>query len=234
MIGGDLAVREPARMVIAILTKLKIEEEKLDMKNIDTIMFNTNDDIYHYVKKYYNRNEFELLCNQLEQNFNCQKTTSTGRILDAVSVILGFSGNKRNFKHEAAKLLEKNSTVPYGYIEPKFTHSGSRTILDTTHLFKYLLENIQKDKKRLAATAQLYIAKGLYEIVQTDLNTKYYMRNTYVAGGIASNKIISEYLKNKDAYLSETIPRGDEGIAFGQILYLLYDKNKKPYPVLAE
>lgn len=233
MIGGDLAVREPARMVITILTKLKIENEKLKMKNKNAIVIKTNDDIYHYVKKYYNRNEFELLYNQLEQDFNCQKTTSTGRILDAVSVLLGFAGNKRNFKHEATKLLEKNSTVPYGDIEPKLAHSGSRTVLDTTHLFEYLLENIQKDKKRLAATAQLYVAKGLYEIVRTDLNTEYYIRNAYLAGGIANSQIISKYFANKDVYLSKNIPRGDEGIAFGQLSYLLYDKTKKPYPMLA-
>lgn len=232
MIGGDLAVREPARMLIAILIKLKNENEKLKTKDKNAVATKTKDNIYHYVNKYYNRNEFELLYNQLEQNFNCQKTTSTGRILDAVSVLLEFAGNKRNFKHEAAKFLEKNSTVPYGDIEPKFAHSGSRTVLNTTHLFKYLLENIQKDKKRLAATAQLYVAKGLYEIVRTDLNTEYYIRNTYLAGGIASNKIISEYLGNKDVYLSKTIPRGDEGIAFGQLSYLLYNKTKKPYPML--
>lgn len=224
MIGGDLAVREPARMLIAILTKLKTENEKLKIKDGNAIIIKTNDDIYHYVKKYYNRNEFELLYNQLDQYFNCQTTTSTGRILDAVSVILGFAGNKRNFKHEATKLLEKNSTVPYVDIEPNFMHFDSRTVLDTSYLFRYLLNNIQKDKKRLAATAQLYIAKGLYEIVQTDLNTKYYMQNTYLAGGIANNMIISEYLKNKDVYISKTIPRGDEGIAFGQTIYCLLNK----------
>lgn len=221
MIGGDLAVREPARMLIAILAKIKIENEKLKTKDKNTKIIKTYDDIYHYVRKYYNHNEFELLYNQLEQNFNCQKTTSTGRILDAVSVLLGFAGNKRNFKHEATRILEENSSIPYDDCELRFTNCDLRIILDTTHLFKYILDNIHNKKKRLAATAQLYIAKGLYNIAENGINNKHKPSNIYSAGGMTKNKIISGYLMKKDVYLSKTIPRGDEGVAFGQLVYYL-------------
>lgn len=230
MIGGDLAVREPARMLISILSK-----------------FLTKEKVYQHIKNYYSKNEFEALYNQMEQNFNCQKTTSTARILDAVAVLLGFAGNERNYKHEATKKLEENSSEPYGDLEsqikstPSFLYErkeapqifplckgGSRGILQTTPLFEYLLKNIHKDKRRLATTAQLYIAKGLIEIIKKIPNTKYETRNTILAaGGLSNNKIISNYLKMQEIYLSKKIPRGDEGIATGQIVYYLLNELRK-------
>lgn len=200
MIGGDLAVKEPARMLISILAKF------MPKKNI-----------YQYIKKYYSKNEFEALYSQLEQNFNCQTTTSTGRILDAVSVLLGFSGNERNFKHEAVKKLEQNSGIPYSDLEIKIIDKGLRQVLNTGRLFEYLIKNTNKDRRRLAATAQLYIAKGLYEIAKGHESKI----GILAAGGMANNKIISTFFAYHGIYLAKKIPRGDEGIALGQIVYYL-------------
>ena len=256
MIGGDLAVKEPARMLIAILDRIwNLEFRILNINknnNLKTIKLK-KDFIYKYVKKYYTRNEFEALYSQLQQGFNCQITTSVGRVLDAVSLLLGFADNKRDFKHEATKLLEKNSTKPYAnyelkimnneYLNPKSQFSNPNQIpnlayrqagpklpitnyqLPITILFQYLLKNINKDKMRLAATAQEYIAKGFYEMARKEnkLNTKYCILDTYFAGGMANNKIMSSYLEKKGVYVSKKIPRGDEGIAFGQIVYFIFN-----------
>lgn len=270
MIGGDLAAREPARMLIAILAKIPNPPEGViprpygaNKSQIPNKFQNPNPNfqkklIYKFVKKYYNKNEFEALYSQMEQNFNCQKTTSTGRILDAASVLLGFAGNERKYKHEAAKLLEKNSTAPY-FLEPKIISSviasspsadgergnpvfpavdtrllrrsddyietprnDKKWILQTTPLFEYLIKNIHKDKKRLAATAQLYIAKGFYEMIKQNHDSKFIIHDScFAAGGLSNNKIISEYLEKKGVYLSKKIPRGDEGIAIGQVVHYL-------------
>jgi len=214
LIGNDLAIREPARMLISILNKF-LNKEK----------------VYSFVKKYYSKNDFELLYNQLQQNFNCEYSSSVGRILDAVSLLLGFCGNERKYKHEPIDLLEKNSIKSYTDIRPKITISKDNYVLDTTFLFKYLIKNINQNKKRLAATAQLYIARGLYEIInkyhsnfvlkskQTSKQVK--SNNIFFAGGMANNKIISEYLTSQNVYISQNIPRGDAGLSFGQIVYYL-------------
>lgn len=204
MIGGDLAVKEPARMLISVLNKFLPKEK-----------------VYKYAKKYYSRNQFEALYNQMEQNFNCQIATSTGRVLDAVSVLLGFAGNERNYKHEAVKKLEENSTKPYDDMELRIMNYESRKILNTTYLFEYLIKNIKRDKKRLAATAQKYIAEGFYNIIKTH-DSRFMIRDScFAAGGMANNKIISSFLQSEGVYLSRKIPRGDEGIAMGQIVYYL-------------
>jgi len=204
MIGGDLAVKEPARILIAILSN-----------------FLTKDNVYKHVKKFYTRNQFELLYNQLQSGFNCQETSSAGRILDAVSILLGFCQNERKFKHAPVILLEKNSTQPYADLKPKLVKTKLTYELNTTYLFKYLFKYPSRDKERLAATAQLYIAQGLYEIVKKSSVISHQSSKIFLAGGIANNKIISEYLIFKDAIVNTNISRGDAGISFGQIIYYL-------------
>ncbi len=226
MIGGELAIKEPARILISILSNFQKKES-----------------IYSYVKKYYTKNQFELLFNQLEQNFNCIETSSTGRILDAISVLLGFAKNQRTYKHEATHLLEKNSTIPYKDFHPKIIKkSKTKLILDTTYILKYILKyipgnvngNIPRDPKRLAATAQIYIIQGLEEIVKNyALKTVHQKKNSknkqqlILSGGISNNKIISNYFNKKKSNdstaeaLDSIIPRGDAGISLGQIIFWL-------------
>jgi hypothetical protein len=121
-------------------------------------------------------------------------------------------------------------------------------------LFEYLIKNLHKDKKRLAATAQLYVARGLYELIKNSCHPersrslpagrqgstcKYHQRystedsstplrcaqnDIFIAGGIANNKIISVYLISQGAYASKEIPRGDAGLSFGQIICYLLSK----------
>ena len=216
LIGGERAIWEPARLIIAIVSKFQTTKAK---KNKGLA--------YSLVKKYYSKNAFELLWNQMEQNFNCIKTSSTARVLDAASVLLGFSENERLSKHGPVELLEKNSTKPY-QLKPRI---GSYKIqntnyeiqfINTTYLFKYLIKNLHKDKKRLGATAQQYIADGLLALQkECTRDTKYDIRDIYFSGGMANNKIISSALEKKGFYMSKKIPRGDAGISVGQIFYYL-------------
>ncbi len=222
MIGGDLAVKEPARMLIAILAKIPNSKfqipNKFKIKNLKL----QKDFIYQFVKKFYTCNEFELLYNQLRENFNCVETSSTGRILDAVSVLLGFAGNERNYKHEAAELLEKNSTKPYE-LPPLIKGARGDFELQTTPLFEYLIKNLHKDKRHLAAAAQLYIARGLHEIIKKS-KIKNQKSKMFFSGGLANNKIISSYLESSGAYKNKKVPRGDAGLSFGQIIYYLFQR----------
>ena len=125
MIGGDLAIREPARMLISILSKF------LSKKEIYKILQNVSSQhgrrMVIHRKEFYTKSEFDILYSQLLQNFNCQETSSTGRVLDAVSILLGFCGNKRNYKHEPIDLLERNSTRPYADLHPKLQITNYKT-----------------------------------------------------------------------------------------------------------
>lgn len=201
LIGGDLAIKEPARMLLSVLLKLG--------KSADLIQ--------QLIRPFYQDNDLAVLKKQYEQKFNCQTTTSTGRILDAVSLLLGFCDNNREYKHQPIDLLEKRSENPYD-IEPEinFNQDTQREIISTSVLFEYLLNNINKDKSRLAATAQLYLAKGFYQVAQNQG-----LSDIYFSGGMANNKIMSQYLQIQGVYLNKKIPCGDKGISLGQLGYYI-------------
>lgn len=205
LLGGELAIKEPARMIIAILNN-----------------FLNKDKTYRYVKKYYTENEFNLLYNQLQQNFNCEKTSSTARILDAVSVLLGFSKNERKYKHQATNILEQESTIPYNDIDVKILSiKNAPHTINTTHLFKYLIKNIKNDKQRLASTAQHYISNSFCKIIDIENKNNDIV---FASGGITKNKIISRKLRSEKIITNMKIPCGDNGLSVGQIFYTILNK----------
>lgn len=233
MIGGEIVIKQPARLLISILAKITRNKKQATNKAQKTNYELQTDFIYSFVKKYYSENEFEVLWNQLEQNFNCIETSSTARILDAVSVLLGFSKNERLSKHGPVTSLEQNSGKPY-VLKPvlEFDEKEKIWILKTTPLFEYLIKNLHKDKKRLGATAQKYIADGIWEIChqssaisrrRNEHESQLPMTNdrlpVFFAGGMANNPIMSKSLTSHGTYTNKKIPRGDAGISFGQIFY---------------
>ncbi|HBI33543.1 MAG TPA: hypothetical protein DEA43_04585 [Candidatus Moranbacteria bacterium] len=234
LIGGEMAIKEPARLIISIINKfpislpemLRISKQagnfQFPIKSQFSNIQNKKDLTYNLIKKHYSKNEFELLRNQFDQNFNCLETSSTARVLDAVSVLLNFSKNERLSKHGPIDLLEKNSTKPYA-LKPiiEFNENENIWILKTTPLFEYLIKNLHKDKSRLATTAQKYIADGLLEITKNLQPTTYNLQPVFFAGGMANNKIISSTLESNGVYTNKKIPCGDAGLSFGQIFFFL-------------
>ncbi|MCK4670454.1 MAG: carbamoyltransferase HypF [Nanoarchaeota archaeon] len=194
-LGGDSATKYPPRMLLSILQKILLKTE------LKKIMMN-----------YFTEQEFVVLNKQLENKLNSPITTSCGRVLDAASALLGVC-TKRTFEGEPAIKLEQNSTIPYE-LKPIIKEDKIK-ILATAPLFKFLVENLDKDKQRLAATVQQYLAEGFYEIA------KEYNRPIVFSGGCAFNKIMTNYLKSKGVLLNKNISCGDAGISHGQIAYVL-------------
>jgi len=132
-LGGDSATIYPKKMLYGILSKLLNEKELLSLR-------------------LFNKNESKIYLTMLQKNLNIQRTTSTGRILDAVSAFLGFC-EERTYDGRPAMLLESRATTPLEF-EPIFSKVNGQTILMTTPLFDFLLRNKEK-KEKLAATAQM-------------------------------------------------------------------------------
>jgi len=188
-LGGDSAAIYPKKMLFGILTKF------MDRKELQ--QFFTKDEINVYSK-------------QLQQKYNVFTTTSTGRVLDAVSALLGVCV-KRTYEGEPAIKLEQSSCQnPYA-LQPKIETQKNKQILNTTYLFEYLVKNLDKDKKRLAATAQLYLVQGLYHIAVK------FEKPIVFSGGVAKNKIISGFMNKKGVLLNKKISCGDAGLCLGQV-----------------
>jgi hydrogenase maturation protein HypF len=166
------------------------------------------------------KKEAEIILNQLEKG-KFLKTTSTGRVLDAVATILEIC-HERTYEGEPAIKLEtvaKNGKDVLG-----LNVSRDKSILNTSYLMEKILDNIKKyPKQDLAYSAHIYIAKGLAEIaIEKALEQN--ISTIGFSGGVAYNSIITKEIKQiveKSGLKFITnirVPPGDGGISFGQAI----------------
>ena len=118
-------------------------------------------------------------------------------------------------------ILESIATTPLEF-EPVFSQEQGKIILMTTPLFDFLLKN-KEEKGKLAATAQMYIAKGLYEIAKTALKKK--NMPIVFSGGVAYNRMISGFMRQHGVLVNRELPAGDGGICYGQTYLANINKN---------
>ena len=188
MPGAESAVLYPKKMLFGILNKFMGAQEISKVAGIAL-------------------KECQVLEKQVAEKFNCASTTSTGRLFDAASALLGFC-DKRTYDGRPAMLLEANSTKSLD-----FSVKTKGNVLLTTPLFEYLVENIDRDKSCLAATVQQYIAEGMYKIASK------FRKPIVFSGGCAYNRIMAEYMVSKGVYLNEKVPAGDGGLSYGQAAF---------------
>jgi hydrogenase maturation protein HypF len=217
MPGGDLATRYPVRMVAGILHDT-FEERELVAK-LGTLGLSELESL--------------ILLEQIERKVNVPMTSSTGRVLDAVSSILGVC-QKRTYDGEPAMRLE--GVAHYGHddvplpLETK-TYQG-RQVLDTRPLLAEVLHAREEGKsiKNIAASAQAALARGIATIAAEAAEATG-VRNIGLSGGVAYNKAIVksvlEVCNQHDTILftNTKVPRGDGGISFGQAVLTVMVKS---------
>lgn len=211
MPGGDLAVNYPARMVAGILFGIyKADELEGILKK-------------HLSPGFRGQEELEMVIRQLERGFNVIYTTSTGRVLDAISSVLGVC-YERTYEGEPAMKLEGLASKGKPSIDIPITVKRKNGILvgDTGTLIDTVISQVNKVKREdLAASAQLAVGRVLAEIA---INAaKHTSTDTIgMSGGVAyNNAIVSEIKRIVKAegyrFLTQTkAPCGDGGISLGQ------------------
>ncbi|MHA1311542.1 MAG: carbamoyltransferase HypF [Candidatus Helarchaeota archaeon] len=214
MPGGDLCTKYPVRMLSSILSKIfSFDELRLFIKN-------------KYVKYLpYREKELEILIKQLQNKINLPKTTSCGRVLDAISALLDIC-YVRTYEGEPAMKLEafarKSEQIEH-ILEPQIHKINGKLVLNTTILFEELINSLKNhvNKSILAYQAQDYISRGLASIAIT-LAEKYDIKLIGFSGGVAFNTIFThnikeEITKNGLKFIQHRqVPPGDGGISLGQ------------------
>ncbi|UCH31355.1 MAG: carbamoyltransferase HypF [Candidatus Bathyarchaeota archaeon] len=212
LLGGDLATQYPIRMVAGILG---------NSMNIESWLLSKSRYLAHGEK------EAQIIIKQLKNKESAPTTTSCGRILDALSAILGIC-YERTYQGEPAMKLESIGEKGYDVLklEPKIKNG----ILNTTSLISAVFE--AKDEIRaqdLAYSAQSYVARGLFQLA-ADASQKFGIKTIGFSGGVAYNKqitlTIERYAKNNalEFYIPKTLPAGDGGISFGQAIAVASSK----------
>jgi hydrogenase maturation protein HypF len=181
------------------------------------------------LKKYFDDNEWNVFSKNI-QNATI-KTSSIGRLFDAVSFILGFNGIIR-FEGEASMYLEKlgqkqfleNKNNFVDYLENmEFTNNGIPTKL----LFERIILENNKDSKAevIALNFHYTLIKAIEKIaIQNNCNILAF------SGGVFQNTLLIDLImtflsKDFRLHFHENISPNDENISFGQLNYYQNIKN---------
>ncbi|MEM2953415.1 MAG: carbamoyltransferase HypF [Candidatus Bathyarchaeia archaeon] len=207
LVGGDLATRYPLRMAAGILHKKADVEDWLMQKS-----------------KYFphSEKEVQLILQQLNRSQKIVKTTSCGRVLDAVAAVLGIC-YERTYEGEPAMKLE--SAALKGKDILKLAPIVEGNTLNTTELLLEIFENHEKyPVADLAFSAHSYLAKGLATIaIEKALEND--AKAVGFSGGVACNEIFVRLMRKTvenaglEFLVHEAVPPGDGGISFGQAVF---------------
>ncbi|MEM2110394.1 MAG: carbamoyltransferase HypF, partial [Candidatus Bathyarchaeia archaeon] len=204
LIGADLATRYPLRVAAGILNR-QMDVENWLMANVNNLP--------------YGEREAEIILSQLKRGMNIVKTTSCGRILDAISAILGIC-YERTYEGEPSMKLE--SAALRGQNSLKIEPVINGNLLDTTRLVREIFERKEKSTKfDLALSAHIYLAEGLASLaIEKAIENN--VKTIGFTGGVACNQIISSKIRitvesaGLKFLVHETVPPGDGGISLGQ------------------
>ena len=203
MAGGDLATLYPLRMAAGILQKAVDVEDWLRSKT------------EHFP---HGQKEVDVTIKQLKDEMTL-KTTSCGRVLDAISSILGIC-YRRTYEGEPAMKLESAAVGGRDVLNLRPRVVGG--ILDTTFLVSEVYEKRDRYPIRdLAYSAESYIARGLGDLAVEEAD-RLDIKAIGFSGGVAYNGHITKTLrsiveKNGLTFLvHHDVPPGDGGASFGQ------------------
>lgn len=148
LLGGDLASHYPLRLVAAMLHKAGLD--------IDDWLTNKSSYLPHGLV------EARLILEQLDRDSGAVVTTSCGRVLDAVSALLGLC-YERTYEGEPAIKLESVAVGGSDNLNLKPLINGN--MLYTTNLLEAIYANLGRvSATDLAYGAHAYIAKGLAQL----------------------------------------------------------------------
>ncbi|HDQ06654.1 MAG TPA: carbamoyltransferase HypF [Candidatus Bathyarchaeota archaeon] len=212
MVGGDLATYYPLRMAAGILHRKMDVTEWLISKS-------------HHLP--HGKREAEVIIKQLEKE-STPETTSCGRVLDAISALLGIC-YERTYEGEPAMKLE--SAALEGKDRLKLAPRYIGNVLDTTFIVHEIFT--KKDSfsaADLACSAQSYLARGLAQMAIEEAE-RLQVEHVGFSGGVAYNEHITSAISKaveKRGFkflVHHKIPAGDGGISFGQAIVADFQKN---------
>jgi hydrogenase maturation protein HypF len=191
MLGGDLATTYPERMLLSY--------------------------VEHVIPGHrYSSKEQEILLNQLKKETIV--TSSTGRFLDAVAVLLGIC-YERTYEGEPAMKLE-SLALTGDSLGISMEVEGDQIMVKD---FVKKIAEVKAPKKDIAKTAHTALGKAYMEVISMykDLHMP-----VGFSGGVAYNEIITNVLQKEAKkrgitfYTHYLVPPGDGGTSFGQSAFI--------------
>ena len=209
--GGDLASYYPLRALMGILSKVySIEElegiiERCCPKAIESLR--------------YGKVEFNVVLTQLAKEVNTGYASSTGRVLDAFSVLLNVA-YRRHYEGEPAMKLE--SFAMRGKNDLKFEVPVEGELIRVEELFSQALDVIDTASPAdIAYSVHLALGRAFAETA-VERAKEFGVKNVGISGGVAFNELIVKTARKiveaagLRFHTTHEVPRGDNGINVGQ------------------
>lgn len=206
--GGDYAVREPRRSALGLLYEV-FGSDVFAMKELAPLMSFDNSDT-------------AVLRTMLEKNINTPRTSSAGRLFDAVSAILGICQVSR-YEGQAAMMLEfaADSEPDEKSYTFRLISEESKSIVD----WQQIIHDIFTDMHNVAAPGRIAsrFQNTLADIILA-IAENIGEKNVVLTGGCFQNKYLTEKTISRlesagfKPYRHHRIPPNDGGIAIGQIM----------------
>jgi len=219
MPGGDAAIKEPWRMAVSYLYQIY----GADFFNLDLPFLRKTEHSKIELKK------IELILQMIRIDFNSPKTSSMGRLFDAVSALLGICGTS-TYEGQPAIMLEQwaagcqsiknKSQKTYNFDWRK--ENGIYKISTSAIIIDLVEELIQgKSSEQVSYSFHLTLIKLFTELC-IKLENETGINSIVLSGGVFQNMILLTGLqnalkKNKFFVYSHTkVPTNDGGISLGQ------------------
>jgi len=198
LVGGSKAIQEPRRVALSLLFEIYGESafEKMDFD------FSTN--------------EKNLLKLALTKNLNCPKTSSVGRLFDAVASLLDLC-HINQYEGHAAMLLE-NCAANFETSD-FYDFEIVEKIID----WQPMIEQLLLDKK--TQSINYCAAKFHNTLAKISVCCAKYVnqRNVVLSGGCFQNAVLTKKVfveltaANFTVYTHQNVPSNDGGLALGQL-----------------
>ncbi|WP_456321799.1 carbamoyltransferase HypF [Palaeococcus sp. (in: euryarchaeotes)] len=207
--GGDLASYYPLRALIGILSRV------YEIDEIEEIITKCCPKAIESLK--YGEVEFNVALNQLARGINVSYASSTGRVLDAMSVLLNIA-YRRHYEGEPAMKLE--SLAIKGKNDLGFSIESNGESINVESIFTHALES-NASPADIAYSMHLAIGRAFGEVA-VEKAKEFGIKNVGISGGVAYNELIVKTIRKMveanglKFYTTHEIPRGDNGINVGQ------------------
>ncbi|UOB17107.1 carbamoyltransferase HypF [Abyssalbus ytuae] len=201
-LAGDKMAREPKLSMLAL----------------------ANMDMYPIVEEKFSKEK--QIIYQLLKEENSLKTSSVGRLFDAVASLLNIC-DYNTYEGEAAMLLE-NKLQDYKLEEYKIYCAG---LIDNIIPTKSIFKKIVRDHKKGMSEQQI-IGNFFYTLANYvfQIANFYKIKKIALGGGVFQNAVLIDMIREigeegYDLFFNKNLSPNDENISYGQLMYYLNCRN---------
>ncbi|HSM25220.1 MAG TPA: Sua5/YciO/YrdC/YwlC family protein, partial [Anaerolineaceae bacterium] len=202
--GGDVSVRIPARMALSHLWEYKIEWDS-SLPCVDALCME----------------EKTALDVQLTRNINSPKTSSMGRLFDAVASLIGV---KHRVNYEGQAAIEMEALVDpdeNGFYIIPFENG----LIDPKPLFENLINDIYNQESIFTLSSRFHNSiLHLSVSICKQIREEDHLNTVALSGGVWQNKVLLEKTITKlneehfDVLYHHSVPTNDGGLSLGQAM----------------